>query len=84
MTSIEVAQKVREEGVQLFRPTKGTPGQYDCKAFFTGSKRGWVALDSFSASAILAVYNALRPDLQEKYATWSPQRQATFAFKHVK
>jgi hypothetical protein len=83
MTSIEIAQRVHDHGVQLFRPRKNEPRQYDSKDFFTGSKRGWVALDAVSASAILAVHKALREDLKPRFEALSPQKQARLAFKFV-
>ena len=84
MRSFELAQHVVDHGVQLFRPTKDKPGEYDHKDFFTGSKRGWLALDAFSASAILAVYKVMKPEIQTKFEVWPPQKQAAFAFKYVK
>lgn len=84
MTSIQVAQHVNDHGVQLFRPTKGKEGQYDVKDFFSGNKRGWIALDAFSASAILAVHKALKDELKPHFEACSPQKQARIAFKFVK
>ncbi len=60
MTAIEVAVKVcAEKQCHLFRPRIGEPGQYDAKAWGNGSKRGWVALDLWTASHIVAVDKAL-------------------------
>ncbi len=82
MTALEVAQKVAaEKQAHLFRERKDAPGQYDAKPYGGGSSRGWVILDSYSASAILAVYNALKPENQAKYAAMSLQKMAVVAFK---
>lgn len=66
MTSIQVAEKAKTEGVQLFRLKKGAEG-YDCKPYFTGNRRGWVIIDSFSASAILTVYNSINAEQRARY-----------------
>ncbi len=81
MTAIEVAQLVKEHGCQVFRPTKDQPGQYDAKPFYSGNKRGWVALDSFSASAILVVYNALNETNRASYTAIPLIGMAKLAFK---
>ena len=44
-------------------------------------------VDSYTASAITQVYDALlkdRPDLAAKYATFSIRKMQEFAFKYVK
>lgn len=84
MTGIEVARTAAQEGVHVFRSRKEQPGQYDAKPYFCGNKRGWVALDSFSASAIIAVHNALNEANRAKFESLSIQRMATIAFKFVK
>lgn len=84
MTAIQAAQTAATEGCQLFRPRKDAPGEYDVKPYFTGRKSGWVALDSFSASAIVVVYNALNETNKVKFEGLSIQRMAALAFKFVK
>jgi hypothetical protein len=84
MTGIEVARKVAAEGVHVFRPRKDAPGEYDAKPFFSGSKRGWVALDAFSASAIVAIYDKLNETNRAKYGAMPLQKMAVVAFKLVK
>lgn len=86
MTSIEVARQAKDNGAQLFRFRKGTEAQpqYDCKPIFTGNKRGWVLLDSFSASAIVAVYDKLSPENQAKYVRHPIYKMAEIAFKLCK
>ena len=68
------------------RPEDGRhdPLEYDCKPWFTGNKRGWVALDSFSASAIVAVYDALNEENKAKFGQLRIDRMAKVAFKFVK
>lgn len=83
MNCIEIAEKVSKEGCQVFRPRKGGGG-YDAKSFFTGNKRGWVALDAFSAGAILAVYRVLSDEQKALYVRLSPVAAAKLAFKVVK
>ena len=85
MTTIQAAQAVKESGsCHLIRPRKDTPGQYDAKPYGGGSKRGWTYLDSFTASAICAVWEALNEVNREKYGRMPIQLAASFAFKHVK
>lgn len=84
MTSIEIAKTAAEDGAHLFRPRKNEPGQYDCKPMFTGSHRGWTIMDSFSASAIVAVWNALNETNRAKYENLRPVSMAKLAFKFVK
>lgn len=81
MTAIQAARIAARDGVQLFRPRKDAPREYDVKPFFTGSKRGWIALDSFSASAIVAVYDALNETNRARYEQFSIQTMASMAFK---
>ena len=83
MTAIQAAQVAATDGCQLFRSRKDAPGEYDVKPYFTGRKSGWVALDSFSASAIVAVWNGLNETNREKYAKLPIQRMAAVAFKLV-
>jgi hypothetical protein len=83
MTGIEAARLATTEGCQVFRPRKDAPGEYDVKPYFTGRKGGWVALDSFSASAIIAVYDALNETNRTKFASLPIHKMATVAFKLV-
>lgn len=66
MKALEICQKiVAEKSALCVRPTKGVPGEYDAKPW-VGSKRGWVAIDLFSASAFVSVHAALKPENQKK------------------
>lgn len=84
MKAIDVARLAKAEGCHVFRERKGVPGEYDAKPFFTGSRKGWVALDSFSASAIVAVYDALNETNRAKYTAMPLTIMAGVAFKLVK
>ena len=85
MTGIEAAQAVTQQHqCHLVRPRKGAPGLYDAKPFGAGSKRGWFYLDAFSASAIVAVWNALNEANRAKFAALSIPKMARVAFKLVR
>lgn len=89
MTIIEAANQAKTDGAQLIRYRKDShketgTAQYDCKPMFTGSKRGWIALDSFTASAITAVFGAVRPDLQAKLVNLPLGRLIDICWKNVK
>lgn len=82
MTAIDAARLAVNEGCQLLRPRKDEIGQYDAKHFADGGKkRGWFYLDSFSASAITQVYDALSPENQAKYNRLRIDKMAVIAFK---
>lgn len=76
-------QGVERHGAQLIRPTKGRPGEYDAKPYFTGNKRGWVCLDAFSASAVVSVHDALNETNRAKFAATDPLRAISIAFKLI-
>lgn len=90
MKAIEVARKVVEtKGCHLFRAKKNAPGEYDAKPYFSGNKRGWVALDLFSASAVCTVYDKLSDENRAKYETMGAEpnglvKMAKLAFKLIK
>jgi hypothetical protein len=84
MTAIECARTVKENGCHLLRQRKGEPLQYDCKPAFTGNKHGWFYLDSFSASAIVAVYDALNETNRVKFERMRIDKMASLAFRFVK
>lgn len=84
MTALEVAQTANQHGVQVFRPRKDAPGQYDAKPYFTGSHRGWVILDAFTASAIVQVHAALNETNKATFASLPLLRMAAVAFKLIK
>lgn len=67
MTALEVIRKAKDEGCQLVRPRKDKPGEYDSKFFGVGGKKkGWIYLDSFTASHVLNVYNAVKDEHKRK------------------
>jgi hypothetical protein len=89
MTITMIIQKVLEDGVQLVRAkkvekVKGEPWQYDIKDAFTGKKKSWFYFDSFTASAMLAVYNALSEENKAKFDLIPLPKLVDFTWKHVK
>jgi hypothetical protein len=84
MTAIEAAREALANGAQLVRLRKEQPDtdqyQYDVKPLFTGSHRHWTILDSFSASAIVAVHDRLNPINQAHFASLPLDRMADWAF----
>lgn len=84
MTGIECAREVVRDGCKLLRERKDAPREYDCKDMFTGKRRGWFYLDTFSASAIVQVYDALNETNRAKYERLSIPSMAKVAFKFVK
>jgi hypothetical protein len=83
MTAIEVARLALANGCHVFRERKNAPGGYDAKPYFQGSRRGWVALDTFSASAIVQVHDALNETNRAKYAAMGVVKMAHVAFKLI-
>lgn len=83
-------QIINQEGLCLIRGrkeqehVKGEPWQYDVKEAFTGKKKGWVYLDSFTKSAVRAIYNALSEDGRKKFDNIHITKLIDFAWKHVK
>lgn len=84
MTAIDAMNLVNTDGAQLLRPRKGEPGQYDAKPMFTGSKKGWMLVDSFTASAVLQVFNAIGPENQEKMKKLPLLKMVDISWKLVK
>lgn len=85
MNTIEAARLVLKKGAQLLRPKKDAPGnQYDAKPLFTGKRRGWIILDSFSASALVAVHDALPEEKRAVFANAPVTRALTLAWRCVK
>ena len=84
MKFIEVAKMVVEtKTAHLIRPRKGADMEYDAKPIFTGSKRGWVMLDLFTAGAVTAVADAISEPNREKMNRIPPRKVIEFAFAHV-
>ncbi len=88
MTISEIVKGSKESGAVLIRyraeshKETGT-AQYDVKPLFTGKKKGWTIIDSFTASAMLAVYNALSPAMQVKFDNIPLGRLVEFTWKQV-
>jgi hypothetical protein len=83
MTAIQAAREALANGAQLVRPRKEQPSQYDVKPLFTGSHRGWVILDSFTASAIVAVYDRLNEINRAHFESKSLVTMADWAFRCI-
>lgn len=85
MRAIDVARKVVEsKSLHLVRPRKNEPGEYDAKFCGEGNKRGWFMLDTFSASAIVAVHDNLNESNRAKFASLSLPKMAAVALKMVR
>ena len=89
MKASEIIYHVLENGITLVRVkkvehVKGTPFEYDVKSGFTGKKKGWVWLDTFTASAMKAIYEVLNPESQEKYDCLPLTAIINFTWKHIK
>ncbi len=89
MTISEIVKQSQDSGAVLIRyranshKETGT-AQYDCKPMFTGSKKGWIALDVMTSGAILAVYNALNETQRAKFDNIPLGKLVDFCWKHVK
>lgn len=80
MNTIELCRLATEGSAQLFRPAKVGTG-YDAKPH-TGKKlKGWVVLDSWTGSCVVAVHDKLDPINQAKFAALSVQAAAGIAFR---
>ena len=92
MTSVDCAKEVlttsschllRRREIDTKDPDGKTIPQYDIKPAFTGKKKGWFYLDLFTASAIMAVYNAVNDENKVKAARIPITKLADFAFRQV-
>lgn len=64
MTFIEVCQKVRDEGLLLFREKSDAPLRYEVREFddHLGKIPGWIMLDAMTASLCLQIHGALNEE----------------------
>jgi hypothetical protein len=67
MTTIEAVRYVKENGCCLMRARKGTANAWDVKPGMMGKKHGWFYMDIMTASMLVSVYEALKPDHQAKF-----------------
>lgn len=83
MTITQIANYAVENGAVLIRPRD--VGEYDMKPLFTGSKRGWVILDTTTANAIKVVREALsdNPNVH-KFDRIPLRKLIDFVWKHVR
>ena len=66
MTIYEIAKRTQEHGAQKFRHREGN--QYDCQTdMWMGNNRHWVLMDAFTGSAIVQIYESIKPENQVKY-----------------
>ena len=81
MNIYEVAKKAVNEGsAQKIRHRGGN--QYDCQeGIWTGNNRRWMLLDHFTASAIVQIYEALKPENQAKYVRLPLDRLLNITWK---
>ena len=63
---------------------KNSTDQFDIKEAFSGKKRGWFYMDVFTASAIVAVYNALNEKNKAKYSTLPLPKLINVTWKLIK
>lgn len=84
MTAIEVFRIVNNEGAHYVRSRKDEPLQYHVKPLFTGSHKGWVLVDSFTASAVVQVFDALKEANQIKFGSMPLLRIVNVTWKLVK
>jgi hypothetical protein len=84
MSAIEAARKVRDEKqCHLLRPRLNEPGQFDAKPYGAGSKRGWFYLDLFTASAMVAVSEALNDENRKNFEALPILKMARVAMKLI-
>lgn len=84
MKFLEAAKMVVEsKTAHLIRPRKGEDMEYDAKPIFTGSKKGWTLLDTFTASAITSVAAIASPSTKDLMNSLKPSVVASVAFKNL-
>ena len=88
MTISQIVKQSPETGAVLIRYRANShretgTAEYDCKPLFTGSKRGWTVLDITTARAMLAVYEALKPESQAKFDNIPLGKLIDFVWKQV-
>ena len=86
---MKASEIIKNDGLVLIRQRKtdhkkGQPYQYDVREYGQGKKKGWTYLDNFTKSAMRAVYNAMKPEQQEKYDNIFFLRLVDFTWKVLK
>lgn len=83
MDAITVARKVVGEGTcYVIRARKDAPGQYDAIPYLeAGKKRGWTALDLFTAGMLVGIHDALNEANRAKFRALSIQRMVEVGWK---
>lgn len=82
-TSALAALVVETRQAHLFRPRKGSPGELDARPYGSGSKRGWVLLDLFTAGAVNAVAKGLKPENLAKLNSLPVPKAVNICWKMV-
>lgn len=83
MTLYEACQQVvKNSSAVLIRPVKGEKDSYSVKSF-EGKKRGWLLIDTWSASCYTKVYDTINETTKEKLVALTPTKQFTIAFKVI-
>jgi hypothetical protein len=82
----EISKKiVSEKSAVMIRPRPRTettaPWEYDVKDLFTGKKKGWILLDLFTASKMLLVFNAIKPENQTRFDMLPLDKTVDFCMK---
>ena len=82
MTALQVIETTLNEGCQLVRPRKNQHGHYDSKNFAVGgNKKGWIYLDSYTASAVKQVYDALDNKNKEIFVSFDLLKMVDITWK---
>ncbi len=87
MTISEIIKKIDSEKQAVMIRFRGTDEQknlqYDVKELFSGKSRGWTALDGFTASAMLKVYNQMGEGNRSKYDRVALNKLITFTWRYI-
>jgi len=84
MKFLEAARTVFEsKTAMLIRPRKGADREYDLKPMFSGKKSGWVLMDLFTASAVVAVADRVAEDVKLILNSLPPVKAAAICMKAV-
>lgn len=83
MTISEVAQQNRGHQNSAPGALPQRFGQGSGRGRFTGSHRHWTLIDLFSASAMTACYQALKPENQSKFNNLPIGRLVELCFRSV-
>ena len=85
---MKASEIIQSSDLELIRErktehVKGQPWEYDVKPAFTGSKKGFVYLDSFTKGAMRQVYAAMSEENKQKYDAIHITRLIDFTWKVI-